>query len=379
MAKLNWKDITTRVANRCGIEQMTPYQKSSILGHIKDTLIKIHVVSEDNTKRSTRYAIFDGLPISTAPTVESTAAPLEAPSGLNPGIYRYAFAYYNSIQGESELVQSAQVEFFGVADEQIHITGIPVRPHGVDSIKVYRSKVDETTTFYLHSTLSNDATSFYDRTADTSLGAVYTTPTKYANESNITFPDDYLALRQVIFEDVDGNQLLAIEAYSEEQFQKYSPSDVASEGTIREVMAGSLPYDTDIREERIPNSSAIFYTVQDTLPITFNYKNRQAGYLTWLYVAIPDADFAIMTASPDIMYAYYDTIIEGASFRYLQTKLLTVTNEAQLQAMTVLIRVAKSEYEASLKKYTGLVKRTAEVQILQIPSFLNDPTMDIDG
>jgi hypothetical protein len=378
MSRLNYKDILTRVSNRVGIENPTNYQRQSILLHIYDELIKIHAVTEDKRIITVKQPIFDGTPIETAPTVISTALPLEGSSGLSVGVYEYRFAYYNSLLGESSPIDSAQVEFFGVEDERIYVSGIPTKPFGVDSIKVYRSKVD-LDGFYLHSTIDNDATAFYDNTPDASLGSAYITRTKYADEASISFPEDYFVLRQVTFYNEEGVVVLSQEAPTEEEFNRYKPSPIQENSdSFRTVVDGTVPFTSKITEENIRYDGAVLYTILDTVPPTFDYKVRFNGYLEWMYIAIPDITFADMTQNPELAYAFYDLLVSGATIRANKVRLVKGgLNEAEIAGITLVMRLDVADYKELLKKYAGYIKRTVDTHAVRGFRFLDDITMDI--
>jgi len=378
MSRLNYKDILTRVANRTGLIQPTNYERQSILLHIYDELIKIHATTEDKRIITARQAIYEGTPIEVAPTVVSTAVALSGIPGMTAGIYKYRFAYYNSLQGESSPIDSLQVEFFGVEDERIRITEIPTKPFGVESIKVYRSKVD-LEGFYLHSTISNDSTSFYDNTPDASLGAAYVTRAKYADEAPLLFPEDYFVLQQTTFYNEEGVVILSKEAPTQEEFNRYKPSPIQENSdSFRTVVDGTVPFTSKITEENIRYDGAVLYSILDTVPPTFDYKVRFAGYIEWMYIAIPDITFADMTQNPEMAYAFYDLLVTGATIRVNKVRLTSdKLDESQVNAITLVTRLDVSDYGKLLKNYSGYIKRTTDVHAVRGFDFLNDISMDI--
>lgn len=378
MSRLNFKDILTRVANRVGIQQPTNYQRQSVLLHIYDELIKIHATTEDKRVVTARQTIFDGLPLATAPSVSIYPALGTGYVGVDAGFYKYRFTYKNTLQGESTPVDSETIELVTPADERLWIQNIPTRPHGVDSIEVYRTKANGSV-FYLHTSLTTDATAIYDNKNDTELITAYTSRTKYADEAPISFPEDFFVLRQATFYNTEGVVVYSKEAPTEEEFNRYKPSPIQeNSGSFRTVVDGTVPFTSPITEENIRYDGTVLFTILDTVPPTFDFKVRFAGYVEWMYIAIPDIDFSDMTENPEMAYAFYDLLATGATVRYNKVRLASAElNEAQVAALTLVVRMDVADYGKSLKTYAGYIKRTSDVHAVRAFNFLNDISMDL--
>jgi len=380
MSRLNYKDILTRVANRSGIVQPTNYQRQSILLHIYDELIKVHATTEDKRIITTRQAIFDGLPLGNTPTATIYPSLGLGYAGVGAGFYKYRFTYKNALQGESSPVDTETVELVTPADERLWLQQIPERPHGVDSIEVYRTKANGST-FYLHTSLTTDATAIYDNKADADLVVQYVTPAKYANESSIALPEDYFVLRQTTFYNTEGIVVYSKEAPTEEEFNRYKPSPIQeNSASFRTVVDGTVPFTSKLTEENIRYDGAVLFTLLDTVPSTFDFKVRFAGYVEWMYISIPDITFADMTQNPEMAYAFYDLLVTGSTIRVNKVRLTSgELNEAQVAALTLVMRLDVSDYGKLLKTYSGYIKRTVDVHAVRAYDLLNDVSMDIGG
>lgn len=378
MARLNFKDILNRVANRVGIKQPDNYQRLSLLQHIYDELIWIHARTEDKREVTLRQAIFDGLPIATAPTVQAGDYAGFGAIAIGAGFYTYKFAYKNALQGESEAVTTETVEVTGT--DGIWISDIPELPFGVTSIEVYRTKVNGNI-FYHHSSKTNNTTVLYDNVPDTSLVTPYVTRDRYADKSYISFPDDYFLLKTARFFNQDNERVFSKEAPTEQTFGDYEPASIQENSdSFRAVVDGTVPFTTGITEENILYDGVVLYTLQDTTPPTFNYKPRINGYLEWMYLAIPDINFSDMSANPDVFYAFLDLLVTGATIRATKVMLRSPDNkysDVQLQAIVVTLRMDVDDYKNKLKNYAGYVKQTTEVHAVRAHNFLNDISMDI--
>lgn len=374
MAKLNWKDIITRVANNLGIETITAYQKSTIKSLVKDTMIKIHGKAEDVNSKIT-YAIFDGKPMTQEPILSVvTDLGLGLSDGLDLGTYIYKFAYYSSIQGETELAFELSVTIVS-SQQKVNMSNIPTLPHGVNSIRIYRTKSDSSF-LYLLTEKTDNLTTYSDTKKDTDLTQLYSQPTRYADVSYIDYPEDFLALRQVIFYDKSYKEIFSVEANSEEHYDKLQLNDIEEAVTIRQIMDGSVDYDTTILPDSV-SKTAIVYVGRDTLPPTLDFKNRFEGYIQISYVAVPEPAMTNLASNPEIIYAFYDAIVSGATYRYAKTLLVKSKTDAETQALVLLVRLSKAEFDESLKNYAGMTKRQADVHVMQIPSFLNDRSMEL--
>lgn len=380
MARLNYKDILNRVANRVGIVQPDNYQKLSIQQHIYDELIWIHARTEDKREVTAKLAIFDGLPPTQEPVVTVTDDPgLGLGDGMDLGEYIYKFAYRSALQGETETAFEISATIT-TAQQKVVITELPQLPHGVDSLIIYRTKSDGALFFLLFEKTDN-LTYQVDTKKDTDLTVVYSTPTRYATESYLSFPDDYFLLRKASFFNEESVRLASKELPTEEEFIGYDPAPIQENSdSFRDVVNGTSPFTTPITEENIRYDGIVAYTIQDTMPPTFNFKPRFNGYLEWLYLAIPDVTFSNMSANPEMFYAFIDLLVTGATIRMTKVMMrnpdLKMT-EAQINALVVTLRMDTDEYKNKMKNYAGYIKKTTDVHAVRGFNFLNDLSMDI--
>jgi len=374
MPILSWNDIITKVCYRVGITQPTPLQRAVILNLAKDELVSIHAVAEDVKELDKSFAIFDGKEPANAPAAITTVGSTQASNGF----YKYAIVYYNNLQGESKIVESNSIELVNNTIQTLRLQNIPVRPHGVDKIIIYRTKVNGNS-YYKLAELTNDVTVYNDNINDSALTISYTVPEKYADTSDISLPDDLFALTKVQFYGTDNQtKLLTVETNTEEEFATLSNKISSDGGDIRKIMLGEIPYQSHTSFEDVLYQGAVVYTIRNSSnSLKINYKPRVHGYLHLTYIKNPEIDQSILTAPIDFVYSFYNLVITGVTKRYINSLLIAETNEVKLQSLTVLLRIIIDEYKVLLKSYIGYRRKKVGVQQARLPNFLNDPYMEI--
>lgn len=378
MLDLSWNDLVMRVANKVGITQPTPLQQNTILYNLMDALAEIRATAQDIKVLDKKYAVFDGVKPDTIPSAVVSSG--NGSSQLTSGVYRYAYCFYNELQGETELVDfSSSVQLDDSSTQQITITGLPNIPHGVSGIVIYRTKVDGTV-FYKHSVRTSSA-SFVDNVPDSSLIEIYEELEHYADTSDISLPNNLFVLTQLKFTDIEDKQLLAKEATSEEEFVRVKKEIVGQTESSTSVGSEPVVLTSGTFEETL-YSGSIIYTLRNTYPKTINYKPRFNGYIYLTYTEVPDVNLTDLEAKPEVAYLFRQLLVKHATLSYLFNILSQVPieerlTEAQIQSLIILYRVESSNYEKMLKRYVGYTKQRVAPYQTRLPDFINDIKMEL--
>lgn len=106
---------------------------------------------------------------------DSTAVSTNAAAGE----YYYKYSFYSSLTGVESLLSEA--DNTTVVDSSVDVTIAVSTNSAVDQRKIYRTKIGDTDSYYLLTTVSNNTATYYnDIKNDTELGAAYVRPTETA-------------------------------------------------------------------------------------------------------------------------------------------------------------------------------------------------------
>lgn len=362
---LNLNDIVSRIKRGLGYIETDTYEENIIKQELYDELKTVHRIVED--KRATIE-----IPVNKGDVkLEEWTITGGSVSDADPR-YQYKVVKETTLGYIDSKIETVFVTTIG----DIELGDLPQLEHGDLSVKILRTK-DSGNVFYVLATITNNSEVYLDETTDEDLTELFTGYIIVEDHHQLSFPSDYYSLHEIVFLSIEKRIFFRLET-TEEEFLRWSPNNYVEGQNIRSIMAGQFPMGNPLSEENFYLDGRVGYTLKNMIPVVLWFKPKFEGYIRYIYTQVPVVKITDWTASPDIVQAFTDVLVEGGILKGLKRKLNKGgLSQAEVEGLALAIRIATSSYKDVLKNYTGYAKKSVNTRRILPHDHLNDLSMNI--
>jgi len=194
------------------------------------------------------------------------------------------------------------------------------------------------------------------------------------DDSSQVMSDDFLAVREVIFLNSDGNRYFSKEI-EYETYLKWRPNIINNTpfGVFDTASTPELIYDS---QENFDLDGYVGYTWLDTATqVTLLWKPAIAGTIQVYHSYIPESLLSSLSSSPNFNTAFHDVVIDGVTEKQLIRKFSRARTEIEIVSLRSQIKYYSDNYKESLAEFLKFVNKEAETHRVEPFDFLNDHSM----